>query len=98
MKKRVISLVLALLLCAALIPAPEAHAASGTINVYNWGQYISDGSDGYIDSDSGEYMESNDAGWDYDDYYYDDYDPWSDPDDGWGDYVDDDEGWGDYFG
>ena len=46
MKKRVISLVLALLLCAALIPAPEAHAASGTINVYNWGQYISDGSDG----------------------------------------------------
>ena len=49
MKKRVISLVLALLLCAALLPAPEAHAASGTINVYNWGQYISDGSDGYID-------------------------------------------------
>lgn len=46
MKKRVFSLVLALLLCAALLPAPEAHAASGTINVYNWGQYISDGSDG----------------------------------------------------
>ena len=47
-------------------------------------------------------MESNDAGWDYDDYYYDDYDPWSDPGDGWdawsdpGDYYDD--GWGDYFG
>ena len=63
--------------------------------------FISYGSDGYIDSDSGEYMESNDAGWDYDDYYYDDYDPWSDPGDGWdawsdpGDYYDD--GWGDYF-
>ena len=49
MKKRVFSLVLALLICAALIPAPEAHAASNTINVYNWGQYISDGTDGYID-------------------------------------------------
>ena len=61
-------------------------------------QFIAYGSDGYIDSDSGEYMESNDAGWDYDDdYYYDDYDPWSDP----GDYYDDEyyyeDGWGDYF-
>ena len=45
----------------------------------------------------GEYMESNDAGWDYDDEYYDDYDPWSDPGDGWGDYSDDEDGWGDYF-
>ena len=42
-------------------------------------------------------MESNDAGWDYDDEYYDDYDPWSDPGDGWGDYSDDEDGWGDYF-
>ena len=49
MKKRVFSLVLALLVCAVLIPAPEAHAASNMINVYNWGQYISDGTDGYID-------------------------------------------------
>ena len=49
------------------------------------------------DEDSGEYMESNDAGWDYDDEYYDDYDPWSDPGDGWGDYSDDEDGWGDYF-
>ena len=49
------------------------------------------GSDSYIDSDTGEYMESNDAGWDYEDEYYDDYD------DGWGDYVDEyDDGWGDY--
>ena len=71
-------------------------------DIWYWNGYenvfIGYGPDGYIDSDSGEYMESNDAGWDYDDYYYDDYDPWSDPDDGWGDYVDDDEGWGDYFG
>ena len=52
--------------------------------------------DGYIDDDTGEYMESNDAGWDYSDEYYDDYDPWSDPGDGWGDYTEDD-GWGDYF-
>lgn len=29
--------------------------------------------------------------------YYDDYDPWSDPGDGWDDYSYDDEGWGDYF-
>ena len=44
----------------------------------------------------------------YDDGYYDDYDPWSDPgdyydDDDWDyydyddDYAYDDEGWGDYF-
>ena len=49
MKKRVFGFLAAMLLCAALLPAPEAHAAGETINVYNWGQYISDGSDGYID-------------------------------------------------
>ena len=74
-------------------------------DIWYWNGYenvfISYGSDGYIDGDTGEYMESNDAGWDYDEYYYDDYDPWSDPGDGWdewsdpGDYYDD--GWGDYF-
>ena len=81
------------------------YDADGDIWYWNGyeNEFISFGSDGYIDSDSGEYMESNDAGWDYDDdYYYDDYDPWSDPGDGWdawsdpGDYYDD--GWGDYFG
>ena len=70
-------------------------------DVWYWNGYenefISYGSDGYIDDDSGEYMESNDAGWDYSDEYYDDYDPWSDPGDGWGDYADDEDGWGDYF-
>lgn len=42
----------AALLCAmcvmALLPV-QAHADEVTINVYNWGQYISDGTDGYID-------------------------------------------------
>lgn len=40
-----------LLLCALLLPSfiVPAAAASGEITVYNWGQYISDGSDGYID-------------------------------------------------
>lgn len=70
-------------------------------DVWYWNGYenefISYGSDGYIDTDSGEYMENNDAGWDYSDAYYDDYDPWSDPGDGWDDYAYDDEGWGDYF-
>ena len=61
-------------------------------------EFVCFGSDGYIDEDTGEYMESNDAGWDYGDEYYDDYDPWSDPGDGWGDYGDYDDGWGDYFG
>ena len=60
-------------------------------------EFICYGDDGYIDDDTGEYMEANDAGWDYSDEYYDDYDPWSDPGDGWGDYADDDDGWGDYF-
>ena len=70
-------------------------------DVWYWNGYENEficyGSDGYIDDDTGEYMESNDAGWDYDDEYYDDYDPWSDPGDGWGDYGDYDDGWGDYF-
>ena len=60
-------------------------------------EFISFGSDGYIDDDTGEYMEANDAGWDHSDEYYDDYDPWSDPGDGWSDYGDYGEGWGDYF-
>ncbi len=71
-------------------------------DVWYWNGYenefISYGSDGYIDDDTGEYMEANDAGWDPDEEdYYDDYDPWSDPGDGWDDYAYDEEGWGDYF-
>ena len=42
--------VLALLLLVSAVPL-SASATNGktTINVYNWGQYISDGTDGYID-------------------------------------------------
>ena len=72
-------------------------------DVWYWNGYenefIGYGDSYYIDDD-GQYYESNDAGWDYDDGwgdYVDDYDPWSDPGDGWDDYSYDDEGWGDYF-
>ena len=78
---------------------------NGTYN-----EFIGYGDSYYIDDD-GQYYESNDAGWDYEDdgygdsfdyeeEYYEDYDPWSDPGDGWDDYDDysyDDDGWGDYF-
>ena len=40
---------LMLLALAPVLPSPTASAEEVTINVYNWGQYISDGSDGYID-------------------------------------------------
>ena len=46
--KRLIILVLAVVLCFSLLPT-GALAANDTVTVYNWGQYISDGSDGYID-------------------------------------------------
>lgn len=45
--KRCLGLLLALAFSAALLP--HAKAATQTITVYNWGQYISDGTDGYID-------------------------------------------------
>ena len=44
--KRLCTILLAL---ALLLPVIPARAASNEITVYNWGQYISDGSDGYID-------------------------------------------------
>ena len=48
MKKRFFSVLLALvlLLCAAPLPV---HAAANEITVYNWGQYISDGTDDSLD-------------------------------------------------
>ncbi|MBR7189753.1 MAG: spermidine/putrescine ABC transporter substrate-binding protein [Oscillospiraceae bacterium] len=49
MKRRILALAATLTLAFALLPAPKAEAAAESINVYNWGQYISDGSDGYID-------------------------------------------------
>ena len=49
MKKRLLLLGCVLCLCLSLLPFPAAAAEKQVINVYNWGQYISDGSDGYID-------------------------------------------------
>ncbi len=46
--RRFFAAVCAALLCLTLLPA-GAFAAAETINVYNWGQYIADGSDGSID-------------------------------------------------
>lgn len=53
-KKRLLSLSLAALLCipsfAGCFTTKAAAADTGvTINVYNWGQYISDGTDDYLD-------------------------------------------------
>ena len=45
-KLLILALTLAMLLPCLVFPA---SAASGEITVYNWGQYISDGSDGYLD-------------------------------------------------
>ena len=48
--KKLFSLALALLLTLAVfVPAIPARAAGESITVYNWGQYISDGTDGYLD-------------------------------------------------
>ena len=52
--RRVVSValcgLLALPFAASLLTTPAGAADTGvTINVYNWGQYISDGTDGYID-------------------------------------------------
>ena len=51
--KKCLSLVLILLLIVVLLPGcDQGNVVSDdriTLNVYNWGQYISDGSDGYLD-------------------------------------------------
>ncbi len=46
--KRLLPLVLCIVLMLSILPV-SASAEPVTINVYNWGQYISDGTDGYID-------------------------------------------------
>ena len=48
MKKRFFSALLALVLLLCALPAP-VHAAANEITVYNWGQYISDGTDDSLD-------------------------------------------------
>lgn len=49
MKKRLISSLLALVLLLAAFPMQVSAAETVTINLYNWGQYLSDGTDGCID-------------------------------------------------
>ena len=46
--KRLLPFVLCIVLMLSVLPV-SASAEPVTINVYNWGQYISDGTDGYID-------------------------------------------------
>ena len=46
--KKILSFFLAFIMLAGIMPA-GARADNVTINVYNWGQYISDGTDGYVD-------------------------------------------------
>lgn len=47
MKRLILALLCAVMLFTSL--PVQAQADGVTINVYNWGQYISDGTDGYID-------------------------------------------------
>jgi len=49
MKKRLFALLICILLVLPLLPVKAAAAETVSINVYNWGQYIADGSDGCID-------------------------------------------------
>ncbi len=50
MKRRLFTAALAALLLVLALPVSASAAdETVTINVYNWGQYISDGSDGYLD-------------------------------------------------
>ena len=46
--KRIVPLLLCAIMIFTMLPV-QAKADDVTINVYNWGQYISDGTDGYID-------------------------------------------------
>lgn len=47
--KKLLSCLLLLCVLLSVLPAQAAAAETVTINVYNWGQYIADGSDGCID-------------------------------------------------
>ena len=48
MKKRILSVLLLTFLLVSLLPT-TALAAQNEITVYNWGQYISDGTDDSMD-------------------------------------------------
>ncbi|MFR7744327.1 MAG: hypothetical protein ACLU3I_14365 [Acutalibacteraceae bacterium] len=47
-EKTIFSVLLALVLLLCAVPLP-VHAAANEITVYNWGQYISDGTDDSLD-------------------------------------------------
>ena len=49
MRKRLVTLLLTALLVMVAWPITASAAPGGTINVYNWGQYIADGTDGSLD-------------------------------------------------
>lgn len=49
MKHRIISIVCIFVLVLTMLPVSASAAETVTINVYNWGQYIADGTDGYMD-------------------------------------------------
>ena len=49
MRKRIICAVLSLLVCLSVLPSTASAAETVTINVYNWGQYIADGTDDSLD-------------------------------------------------
>ena len=49
MKKKVAVCLILLAMIVGILPLSVAAEAAPTITVYNWGQYISDGTDGYLD-------------------------------------------------
>ena len=49
MKKKAVLILLAAMLFCCVFSACGTGEYTATINVYNWGMYISDGSDGYLD-------------------------------------------------
>ena len=49
MMKRILSLLLCAVFLLSLLPMQTNAAEPVTVNLYNWGQYLSDGSDGCID-------------------------------------------------
>lgn len=49
MKRRLLSFLLAALVCVGALSVSVSAAGTVTINVYNWGQYIADGTDGSLD-------------------------------------------------
>ena len=49
MMKRILSLLLCAVFLLPLLPMQTNAAEPVTVNLYNWGQYLSDGTDGCID-------------------------------------------------